>query len=94
MRRRLSLFVFLDVWGLGGHGSSVPYGCKVLDASAGCRVFVAFAAIRSALLSLLQDALDLLEVVEVVAGHHVQDALDGFFAALGVHAVMLPLFGL
>ena len=41
-----------------------------------------------------EDALDLLEVVEVVAGHHVKDALDGFFAAFGVHAVMLPLFRL
>ena len=29
-----------------------------------------------------------------MAGHHVEDALDGFFAALGVHAVVFPLFGL
>src|ERR1035438_2745315 len=39
-----------------------------------------------------QDALDLLQVVKVVAGHHVQDALDSFLAAFGMHAVMLPLF--
>src|ERR1700722_9542878 len=42
----------------------------------------------------LEDAFDLLEVIDVVARHHVQDALDGFFAALGVHAVMFPLLGL
>ncbi len=41
-----------------------------------------------------EDPLDLLEVVEVVPGHHVEDSFDGFFATLGVHAVMLPLLWL
>ena len=42
----------------------------------------------------LQDGFDLVEMVEVVAGHHVEEALDAFFAAFGVQAVMFPLFGL
>ena len=37
--------------------------------------------------------LDLFEVVDVVPGDHLHDALDGFFAALGMKAVMLPLLG-
>jgi hypothetical protein len=40
-----------------------------------------------------QNALDLLQVIEVVAGEHANDVLDRFLAALGMHAVMLPLFG-
>jgi hypothetical protein len=38
-----------------------------------------------------ENALDLLEVIEVVAGHHLQDTLDGLRTAFGVHAVVLPL---
>jgi hypothetical protein len=50
--------------------------------------------VRPPLFLVVQDALDLLEVVEVMAGHHMQDALDGLRAALGVHAVVPPLFRL
>jgi hypothetical protein len=67
---------------------------QILAASASARACGPFAAIRPTLLFVVQDALDLLEVVEVMAGHHMQDALDGLLAALGVHAVMLPLFRL
>src|SRR5215470_15461302 len=38
-----------------------------------------------------QDSLDLLEVIDVVAGQHAHVMLDGFLATLGVHAVVLPL---
>ncbi len=41
-----------------------------------------------------EDLLDLFEMVDVVPGNHFYDALDGFFAALGVEAVVLPLLGL
>src|SRR4029077_9577054 len=37
------------------------------------------------------DPLDLGQVIEIVPGHHANNVLDGFDAALGVHAVMLPL---
>jgi hypothetical protein len=36
---------------------------------------------------------DLLKVVEVVAGQQAREVLDGFLAAFGVHAVLLPLLG-
>jgi len=34
----------------------------------------------------------LLEVIEVVASEHADDVFDGFLAALGMHAVVFPLF--
>jgi hypothetical protein len=37
--------------------------------------------------------LDLLQVVEVVAGEHADSVFNGFLAALGVHSVMFPLRG-
>ena len=40
-----------------------------------------------------QDRHDLLEMIQVVPGHHLRDSLDAFFAALGVDAEMLPLLG-
>src|SRR5579862_4291462 len=40
------------------------------------------------------DPLDLFRMVHVVPGHHADDMLDGFDAPLGVHSVVLPLFGL
>jgi hypothetical protein len=40
-----------------------------------------------------EDGFDLFEVVDVVAGHHTQQALDTFFSAFRMHSVMLPLFG-
>jgi hypothetical protein len=40
-----------------------------------------------------ENALNLFEVIDVVARQHLHDALDGFLAALGMHAVMLPLLG-
>jgi hypothetical protein len=88
-----SLLVFWDLAGLVGsatgkilprarHGESqVCAAVSCLDEPSSCE-----------LLFPLQDAFDLLEVIEVVTGHHVQDALDGFLAALGVHPVVLPLF--
>lgn len=33
------------------------------------------------------------EVVDIVSRQDLHDAFDGFFAALGMHAVVLPLFG-
>ena len=38
-----------------------------------------------------EDALDLLDVIHIVAGEHSDDCFNGFFAALGVDAVVLPL---
>jgi len=40
-----------------------------------------------------EDALDLQNVIDVVPGHHMQDSLEAFFAALRVQAEMLPLLG-
>jgi len=40
-----------------------------------------------------EELLELFDVVEVVAGHHADEMLDGFLAALGVHAEVLPLLG-
>src|ERR1700693_6128905 len=40
-----------------------------------------------------EDAFDLAQVVDVVAGEHVRDVLDGFLAALGVHSILFPLLG-
>jgi hypothetical protein len=40
----------------------------------------------------LEDTLDLLEVVDVVAGDHLCEPFDGFFAALGMHSEKLALF--
>ena len=40
-----------------------------------------------------QDALDLADVVDIVPGYHADDVLDGFLAALGMLAVLLPLIG-
>src|SRR5271157_1388148 len=40
-----------------------------------------------------EEAFDLFEVVDVVSGHHEHNALDGFFAALGMEAVMFALLG-
>ncbi len=40
-----------------------------------------------------QDALDLVDVVDIVSGDHADDVLDGFLAALGMLAVVLPLIG-
>ena len=45
----------------------------------------------SALFFASKDCGDLLQVVEVVPGHHGRKAFDGFLAALGMNAVMLPL---
>src|ERR1700722_3931233 len=42
----------------------------------------------------LEDEFDLLQMIDVMARHHVQDALDGFLAAFGMQAVMFPLLGL
>jgi len=39
------------------------------------------------------DALDLADMVDIVAGYHADDVLDGFLAALGMLAVVLPLLG-
>jgi hypothetical protein len=39
-----------------------------------------------------ENALDLLEVIEVVARKQAHDVFDGFLAALGMHAVVFPLF--
>lgn len=41
-----------------------------------------------------QDALDLLEMIDIVSGYHADDVLDGFLAALGMLTKMLPLVGL
>src|SRR5690348_8550103 len=50
-------------------------------------------AVFMALLALLrQDAFDLSDVVDVVPGEHSHHRLHGLFAALGVHAEVLPLF--
>jgi hypothetical protein len=38
-------------------------------------------------------SLDLLQVVEIVAGEHADSVFNGFVPALGVHAVMFPLLG-
>src|SRR6267154_2790149 len=35
--------------------------------------------------------LDLLHVIDIVPGHHLDDALDGLHTPLGMHAVMFPL---
>src|SRR6266853_433187 len=45
------------------------------------------------LLTLLcpKDPLDLLRMIDVVPGHHLNDPLEGLFATLGVHAVVFPL---
>ena len=39
-----------------------------------------------------KDALDLLNVIEVVTGEHPHDVLHRFFATLGVDSMVLPLF--
>ena len=39
-----------------------------------------------------EDALDLLNVIEVVTGEHPHDVLHRLFAALGVDSMVLPLF--
>src|SRR5258708_29357875 len=41
----------------------------------------------------LQDALDLVDVVDIMSGYHADDVLDGFLTALGMLAVLLPLIG-
>ena len=38
-----------------------------------------------------QDALDLLQVVDIVSGEHQNDTLNRFLTTLGVHAKMFPL---
>ena len=38
-----------------------------------------------------QDALDLPKMVEIVSGYHADHVLDGFLAAFGMLAVVLPL---
>ena len=40
-----------------------------------------------------QDTLDLADMVDIVSGDHADDVLDGFLAALGMLAVVLPLIG-
>ena len=40
-----------------------------------------------------QDVLDLANVVDIVSGDHADYMLDGFLAALGMLAVLLPLIG-
>src|SRR4029077_6685566 len=40
-----------------------------------------------------ENPLELLDVIQVVAGKHLGDALDGFFPALGVYAELFPLLG-
>src|SRR5215471_3304992 len=39
-----------------------------------------------------EQALNLFEMIDVVAGDHGEEALDALLAAFGVHAVLLPLF--
>ena len=46
----------------------------------------------SSLFFLRKDVLDLRKVIEIVSGHHVQYPFESFFAALRVHAEVLPLF--
>ena len=40
-----------------------------------------------------QDALDLVEMVDIMSSHHAHDVFDGFLAALGMLAMVLPLLG-
>jgi hypothetical protein len=56
-------------------------------------------AMRNSLSGLLflrlgENGFDLAEVIQIVAGHHLQKLLDAFFAAFGVHTELLPLLGL
>src|SRR5271157_1675049 len=40
-----------------------------------------------------EDLLDLFKVIDVVAGDHLGDTLDGFLSAFGMYTKMLPLLG-
>jgi hypothetical protein len=40
-----------------------------------------------------QNPLDLLQVIEIVAGKHADDVFDRLLSALGVHPIMFPLIG-
>jgi hypothetical protein len=41
----------------------------------------------------LEDAFDLVDVIDIVSGDHADNMLDGFLATLGMLAILLPLIG-
>src|ERR1700674_2100733 len=74
---------------------AAPYSTSPRSTTSNSFMASKLSTLNSRLSTLLcrDDPLDLAQVIEIVPCHHANDLLDGFDAPLGVHSVVLPLFG-